>query len=522
WLNQRGGIFVLRADVMPEEDHVLLQTAARALLSTRRGGLGQHLRRREPEVALYAPPPRANRADSRAGREAPPRLPAVELRHRTPYGGFDADGAFVIDLAPGQATPAPWTNVIANERFGFIITEGGGGYTWAENSRENRLTPWSNDPVSDPPGEALYLRDEMSGALWSPTPQPAGAGHIRIQHGFGYSAFTHRRHDITSELRLSVAPDDPVKIFRLRLKHDGSETRRLSVTLYVEWVLGVFREGMAPYVVTTFDDATGALLARNAYNPEFGSRMAFIAGSERAVTICGDRVEFIGRNGDLSQPAALQAPELSGRVGAGFDPCGAMRCAVELGAGEERELVFLLGQGADLDEVHDLIARYRDPAAAASAERQSITRWQMLLGQVQVETPCPELDLLLNGWLLYQTLACRIWARSAFYQSGGAYGFRDQLQDVMALVHTAPAIAREHILRAASRQFIEGDVQHWWHPPSGRGIRTKFSDDYLWLPFVADQYCAATGDTAILDEQISFLEGRPLTPDEAEYYDLPA
>ncbi len=275
----------------------------------------------------------------------------------------------MIDLAPGQTTPAPWSNVIANERFGFVITESGGGYTWSENSRENRLTPWSNDPVGDPPGEVLYLRDQASGALWSAAPHPAGGGHMRVQHGFGYSAFTQQRYGITSELRLSVAPDDAVKIFRLRLVHHGAETRRLSLTLYVEWVLGVFRESMAPYVVTSFDGASGALLARNAYNSEFGARIAFIAASERAVTVCGVRVEFIGRNGDLRQPAALQADSLSGRVGAGFDPCGAICCAIELAAGEERELVFLLGQGADLAEAHDLFARYRDPAQAAAAEQ---------------------------------------------------------------------------------------------------------------------------------------------------------
>lgn len=516
WLNQRGGIFVLRADMLPEDDRVLLQTVARALLSTRRGNLGQHLRRRSPEAAALAPPRRGNDAvDSVA-------LPAADLRQRTPYGGFDAKGEFVIDLGPGQATPAPWSNVVANERFGFVISERGGGYTWSENSRENRLTPWSNDPVGDPPGEVLYLRDEASGALWSAATQPAGGGPMRVQHGFGYSAFTQQRYGLTSELRLSVAPDASVKIFRLRLKHHGAEPRRLGLTLYVEWVLGVFREAMAPYVVTSFDAPTAGLLARNAYNPEFGARIAFIAASERSVTVCGDRVEFIGRNGDLHQPAALQAGSLSGRVGAGFDPCGALCCTIELAAGEEREIVFLLGQGADLEQARDLIARYRDPAEAAAAERQSRERWQALLGQVRVATPQPELDLLLNGWLLYQTLACRIWARSAFYQSGGAYGFRDQLQDVMALVHTDPAIVREQILRAAARQFVAGDVQHWWHPPTGRGIRTKFSDDYLWLPFVVDHYCTATGDTAILDERIAFLEGRALEPAEAEYYDLPA
>lgn len=396
-----------------------------------------------------------------------------------------------------------------------------GGYTWAGNSRENRLTPWSNDPVGDPAGEALYLRDEAGGMLWSLTPQPAGAGHIRVRHGFGVTTFEQQRHAIRSELRLSVPREDSVKLYRLILKNTGETPRRLSATLYVEWVLGVFREGMAPFIITEFDPASGALLARNPYNPEFGDHVAFLACSEQPAAVCGDRVAFIGRNGDLAQPAALLTSGLSGRVGAGFDPCGAIQCIVELGPGEECELVFLLGQGTDADHARTLIDRYRQPTAAAVAEQEAVAWWNHVLSQIQVQTPQPELDVLLNGWLLYQTLVCRIWARSAFYQSGGAYGFRDQLQDVLALVHAAPEIARAQILRAAARQFVQGDVQHWWHPPAGRGVRTLFSDDYLWLPFVTDLYCTATGDHAVLDESAPFLEGRQLTMGEAEYYDLP-
>nr|WP_255604496.1 glycosyl transferase family 36 [Oscillochloris sp. ZM17-4] len=424
-------------------------------------------------------------------------------------------------MAPGRTTPAPWTNVVANPGFGFIITEGGGGYTWAGNSRENRLTPWSNDPVRDPLGEALYLRDEASGAIWSPTPRPAGAGHVRVRHGFGYSVFERRRGAIESALTLSVPADDPVKIFRLRLRNHGEQPARLTATLYAEWVLGVFRAQMAPYIVTSYDEEAAALLARNAYNVELGGRVAFLAASERELSYTGDRTEFIGRNGDLRRPAGMAARSLSGHAGVGHDPCGAIRCAVDLAPGEEREVVFLLGQGADADEALQLVARYREPGAAARAHEAAVSGWRALLGAAQVHTPDPALDVLLNGWLLYQTLVCRVWARSAFYQSGGAYGFRDQLQDVMALAHAAPEVARAQILRAAARQFVEGDVQHWWHPPTGRGVRTSFSDDYLWLPYVAQHYCEATGDVAVLDETTPFLEGRLLQPDEAEYYDLP-
>ncbi|HWQ12141.1 MAG TPA: glucoamylase family protein [Roseiflexaceae bacterium] len=515
-LNQRGGIFVLRGDTMPEEDHTLLETVARAILTTRRGDLGQHLRRREADIRPHpAPPPAPGEPD------VP--LAPLDLILRTPCGGFTPDGReFVIDVTPGATPPAPWVNVVANEEAGFIVSESGGGYTWAANSRENRLTPWTNDPVRDPPGEALYLRDEAGGAFWRPTPHPAGESHARVRHGFGYTVFERRRGAIESTLTLFVPPEGPLKIFRLRLRNHGTAPRRLSATLYIEWVLGVFRHHMAPYVVTEVDEATGALLARNAYNVEFGGRVAFLACSEQDVTLTGDREEFIGRNGDVGNPAAMYRARLSGRTGAALDPCGALRCMIALAPGEEREVVFLLGQGGDAAEARALIARYRDPAAVAEALEAVTARWRALLCAVQVCTPDAALDVLLNGWLLYQTLVCRVWARSAFYQSGGAYGFRDQLQDVMALVHAAPEIARAHILRAASRQFVEGDVQHWWHPPSGHGIRTNFSDDYLWLPFVAQHYVATTGDRTILDECVPYLEGRPLEPGEAEYYDLPA
>jgi len=318
-----------------------------------------------------------------------------------------------------------------------------------------------------------------------------------------------------------VPPDDSVKIYRLHLHNRTGEPHRLSVTFYVEWVLGVFRERMAPYIITEEDTRTGALLARNPYNSEFGERIAFIAGNLPVASATGDRTTFIGRNGDLSYPTAMQRPKLAGRIGAGFDPCGALRSSIDLAPDETREVIFLLGQGTDSDAARRLIERYRDPQAAATAYDQVVAGWQTTLQQIQVQTPQPQIDLLLNGWLLYQTLSCRIWARSAFYQSGGAYGFRDQLQDVMALVNAGPEITRAQILRAAERQFIEGDVQHWWHPPTGRGIRTNFSDDYLWLPFVTSLYVTTTGDTGVLDEELPFLEGRPLQPEEAEYYDLP-
>lgn len=523
WLDRRGGIFVVRADRIPEPDKILLLTAARAVLSGRRGDLAQHLRRRDQHdddipAALATIPRRATGPE-------PQLQPLPENQLPSPYGGFSPDGTeYIIELEQGKHTPLPWINVIANEHFGFTVSESGSGYTWSENSRENKLTPWSNDPVSDPPGEAFYLRDDETGDWWQPTLQEAQTttppgSHYRVRHGFGYSTFEHERLGIASELTLFAPPDASAKIMHLRLRNTSSWSRRISTVYYCEWTLGAFREQQAPFTTTTFDTQTSTILAHNAYNIDFGKRVAYLATDAPPTSWTCDRTEFIGRNGTLGQPAALMRVGLAGRAGAGLDPCAALQRVIDLRPGETCELVFVLGEGADQADALALANRYRRLEDAEPAREAAVEHWRQLLRQTQVQTPEPSWNVLLNGWLQYQTLSCRIWGRSAFYQSGGAYGYRDQLQDVMAFAVAAPEITRAQIVRAAAHQFIEGDVQHWWHPPADRGIRTKFSDDYLWLPFVTAFYIAVTDDMAVLDEKTTFLEGRALNPDEAEYYD---
>jgi cyclic beta-1,2-glucan synthetase len=519
-LDKPGGVYLRRTDIMPEADRILLHTVARIVIVTDRGSLDEQLVRRPAEDEL--PLPFVPRRPSRTYPEPSVEIP--ELSFFNGLGGFSPEGReYVTVLGEGQWTPAPWLNVISNGLdFGFQVTETGAGYTWSVNSRENRLTPWSNDAVSDPPGEVIYLRDEDTGTVWTPTPLPIReTGPYVIRHGQGYTVFERTSHGLAHELLQFVPLDASVKVSLLRLRNQSDRKRRLSVTSYNELVLGVQRGASAPFIITEVDETTGMITARNPYNNEFAHRIAFVEMSETERTVTCDRKEFIGRNGSLTNAAALRRARLSGRSGAGLDPCAAMQTFIELAPGESRQIVILLGEGENVDEVRALAARFRQVSEVNQAFERVVGHWDDLLGTIEVRTPDAAMNTLTNRWLLYQALACRVWSRSAFYQSGGAYGFRDQLQDVMALVYSRPDIAREQIVNAASRQFKEGDVQHWWHPPTGRGVRTRFSDDLLWLPYVINFYIEVTGDSTVLDEVVPFIEAPPLAPEESESYTQP-
>jgi len=521
-LERPGGIFVRPAQQLSGEDRVVMLASARIILNDGRGSLAEQIGRRQVEA--HAPrfePSRPRRIGS-AMLAASASAPAT-LQLANPHGGFSTDGReYVITQAAGDSTPAPWSNVLANPYFGTVISDSGSAYTWGENAHEFRLSPWHNDPVGDGGGEALYLRDEETGQVWSPTPLPCrGSGSYVTRHGFGYSVFEHHEDGIRSELWVYVALDASVKFSVLKLRNESGQARRLSVTGYVEWLLGDLRAKTAMHVVTESDPASGALFARNAYNSEFPNRVAFFDIDDPARGIDGDRSEFLGRNGSMRAPAGLGRTHLSGRLGAGLDPCAALQSRVNLDDGEQRQLIFRLGLGRDAADASALVQRFRGNGSAADALEKVRAHWARTLGAVQVHTPEPALDVLANGWLLYQTIACRMWARSGYYQSGGAFGFRDQLQDSMALLHAAPALSRAQLLLCAAHQFAEGDVQHWWHPPLDRGVRTTCSDDYLWLPLATSRYVLASADRGVLDECASYIEGRTLHPGEESYYDLP-
>ena len=517
----KGSVFVLRTDLIPDATRAMLSAVARAVFVAQRGSLADQLERgaesnRVPAIALQ----RQLHAEVHT-RAAMPR----DLEFFNGLGGFAAHGReYVTTLDASQSTPAPWINVIANPQFGFQVAAEGGGYTWSVNSRENQLTQWSNDPVTDRPGEVLYLRDDENGELWGPTVAPVreGSAPYGVRHGQGYSRFEHNARGIALELLVYVPLNDPIKICRLKIRNTQRRQRRLTITAYVEWVLGTTRGAAAPFIVTEIDAKTGAMFARNSWNAAFGSRVAFADLDGRQTQWTGDRREFLGRHGRLDQPAALtrRAP-LSKRTGAGLDPCCAMQAPLDLEPEETAEIVFFLGEAESAAEAQSLLARYR--SADLDAVFTSVNEfWDEVLGTIQVTTPDRSLDIMLNRWLLYQTLVCRIWARSAFYQASGAYGFRDQLQDGMALVNMKPDITREHLLRAAGRQFPEGDVQHWWLPPLGQGVRTRISDDRVWLAYAAMHYMNTTGDLTLLEESVPFIEGAKLQPGEHDAFFQPA
>ena len=521
-IDRPGGVFLKDWYSMPAEDATLLLAASSVMLYGGRGSLQQQLSP-ATEVApmtVFSPAESAPEEPSRS-------LPFLELPYFNGLGGFTPEGReYAIYLKPGTNTPAPWVNVMANPGFGTISSESGLGTTWAGNSQANRLSPWHNDPVSDPQSEIIYLRDEDSGAIWTPTALPIREDDAyRARHGQGYTVYEHNSHSIGQELTVFVPSEgvggDPVKVCRLRLRNDSSRSRRLTATYYAEWVLKTEREEQQLHVQTSWDETCGALIARNVWNGPYAGSLAFAAASPAARSYTGDRAQFLGRNGSPARPAALGRSRLDNRTGAGLDPAAAVQVEVRIEPGREVDVTFLLGEAADVEAVRGLVNRYQTPQQVQSALDVTRRTWDERLGAITVKTPALSIDFLLNRWLLYQSLSCRFWGRSATYQSGGAFGFRDQLQDCMALFYALPAVARAHILTSAARQFPEGDVQHWWHPDTGAGVRTLCSDDLVWLPYVVSRYVEVTGDRGILDEEVPFIEGSALESGEHEKLFVP-
>lgn len=523
-LDKSGGIFVRNGEHVSAEDKQLLMSVSCLYLDDRAGGLNEQLNQRiratKKPLRPFVP---VTPAESHQHADWAPET--NRLQHFNGQGGFSEDGReYQIVLRENQPTPAPWSNVLANASFGSVISEAGQAYSWWENAHEYRLTPWENDPVSDRSGEAFYLRDEESGEFWSPAALPVrGHGDYLTRHGFGYSVFAHRESGIDSELTIFVAEKAPLKLAVLTLSNNSGRMRKLSVTGYVEWTLGESRMRSAPHIVTHTAGMSGysGILANNFYGANGEGRTAFFAVNDPHCSLTGDRREFIGRNGSLQNPAAMKIRRLSGNTGGGLDPCGAIQSVVTLIDGDQKTMIFILGCEENSDRAQALLSHYLNEDIVRRELDAVHQYWHSMLDKIEVKTPDSTANVMVNGWLLYQTIACRLLARSGYYQSGGAFGFRDQLQDTLALSHSAPERLREQILLCASRQFIEGDVQHWWHPPCGNGVRTRCSDDFLWLPLAVCHYIDTVGNIGILHQSIPYLEGRQLEPGEESIYDTP-
>jgi cyclic beta-1,2-glucan synthetase len=517
---RQGAVFVRSVDQISSEDYILLQTVAKVVISDVQGSLEEQINK------IFTTKTKKSTLQLKI-KDAKPIVHYLSLPEDTlfgnGYGGFSPDGREYLILTNKKThTPLPWVNVIANKDFGTIVSESGPSYTWYKNAQMFRLTPWSNDPVTDTSGEAYYIRDEDNGRYWSPMPWPTQSKSSYItRHGFGYTKIENQHDQISCETKIFVDITDSIRFTCLKVKNRSSRNRKLSIAGYIEWILGSLRQQSVMHVVTQRDPESGAIIARNPFNSDFPNVVGFVQVDEPLYSFTCDRKEFIGRNGSLQSPSGLHQNEFSGKTGAGLDPCTAYLIPIELEPGQEMEIIFRIGAAKDIHDARSILNKFKGNESVDRSFENVVKFWGTTLGSIQIETPDPSLNILANGWLLYQVLSCRFWGRSGFYQSGGAYGFRDQLQDALALVHAEPQLTREHILLSASRQFIEGDVQHWWHPPINKGVRTLCSDDFLWLPYVTSKYIKATNDTTILNEMVSFIDGRPLHAHEESYYDLP-
>jgi cyclic beta-1,2-glucan synthetase len=532
-IDRPGGVFLRSSQQISPAEMSLLEAVSRVVLDSELGSLSELL----DKTTSALPPVPATLSHSTKRAKTKPQsstasTPGANLQVFNGVGGFAEDGRSYVMPGIGRSDPAaPWSNVVANPNFGFIVTERGGGFTWSENSRENRLTAWSNDPVEDPTSEAVFLRDVSSGNFWSLTPAPAaGESPYRVEHGFGFSRFTTVSYGYETELILSGSTNERIKWFGIKIANRSHEERRLEVYLYCEMVLGVTREDSYRHVRSSFDLTAQALCFQNSYNNEFAGRVVALGASEQITGYTASRTDFIGRNGTISNPRMLGGHEhgrgrpimLSGTVGGGVDPCGVLQLVITLQPGESKEVAFYLKEDFSFDNVRREAERHASVNSMVAERERVIQWWRDLLGVVNIDTPSQAFNLMMNGWLLYQTVACRMFGRSGFYQSGGAIGFRDQLQDSLALLPIRPDLVAEQIVLHASRQFLHGDVQHWWHPPTGRGVRTKISDDLLWLPYAVARYVEVTGDMAIVDRQVPFLDGPELMPDQMENYFVPS
>ncbi|WP_019223162.1 GH36-type glycosyl hydrolase domain-containing protein [Bartonella rattaustraliani] len=549
--NKHQHIFTLQRNQISEQSFKTLLAAARIILHAQNGSLSEQLKELEENRFESAIDNRYQESRSKINDERPykGRLEATQtkqslfasigltsqqkpsplfvngddLRYWNGYGGFNQHNAYVIRLHGNNTTPHPWINVVANKNFGFHVSAEGALFTWANNSRDYQLTPWSNDPVSNRPGEALYLVDRLSLKCFSPVSAVECDENVVYEacHDFGFSTFKSTHSEIALELTHTLDQEKPVRFSRLILKNEGKKSRSLRLYYYVEWILGNIRTKYAPFILPSYDSNRGAHFIQNPYHIEKSQQVTFLAASEMPTSTTADRTEFIGLTGTVIHPHAIRkAGTLSNTVEAGGDPCSAFTYDIDLLPGQTKEIIFYLGSAENRQDAENLLDQVRKCNFETLLTQQK-QQWNDFVSPFQVKTPDPSFDLMVNHWLPYQTYACRMMARAAFYQASGAFGFRDQLQDSLSLLSLKPELAREQLLNATEHQFLEGDVQHWWLPETNAGIRTRISDDIVWLAYGTALYVNTTGDYALLDTPTAFIEGASLTAQQNEAYFQP-
>ena len=522
--NIRGGIFELSKNEISKQDLELLEFVASIVIDASKGGLENALKDLEEEYLEKYKDISNEKENIIIEQEDNENIDILEQpeekKYYNEYGAFSEDGKeYLIRVNKENRLPTVWSHIMANNKFGTLVTENMGGYTWYKNSRLNRVTSWGNYPNRDIPSEIIYLKDLESQKSWSLglNPKPDDKNY-NVIYGFGYAKYIHKNNGIEQELEVFVPQEDSVKIQILKLKNMNLNRKKLKIVYYMKPVLGEDEIKSRSYIDLNYDQNNNIICSKNLYNTDFKNDIIYVSNSEKIKSYTGDKKFFIG-SGNIANPDALKKSRLNNENSLGKQPCIAYEIEVELESLSEKEIIFTLGAEENIIDSKNMAYKYNKIQNCKQELEKVKNYWKDLLERIQVYTPLESMNIILNGWCVYQIIQSRLQGRTGYYQSGGAFGFRDQLQDTLALKYLNPENLKRQILKHSEHQFLEGDVEHWWHDESGRGIRTKFSDDLLWLVYLTCEYIEVTGDYSILKEKTPYLTGNILNENEDERYD---
>ena len=521
--NIYGGIFVLSKSEMDIQDVNLIKFVSTIVIDSHLGTLENIIQDMEEEVLdnyRIVEKSEIKTMEEDTTKDVDILSNTQNVKYYNEYGAFSEDGKeYIIRTNNDNKVPTTWSHIMANEKFGTVVTESNGGYTWYKNSRLNRVTSWNNSSSVNIPSEAIYLKDLDNGRIWSPTamPKPDDKNYNAI-FGFGYAKYIHSSDDILQELEVFVPQDESVKINILTLKNNAPKKKKVKIVYYLKPVLGEDEIKSDGYIKLQYEENANVLIAKNLYKTEEFENIVYVSSSEKIKSFTGNKKSFLGKGG-ITNPSGLHRMALDNDNGLGKKTCMAIELEVEIESFSDKKISIVMGADDNIVNAKDIAYKYSKVQNCNMELSKTKNKWNELLGRVQINTPYESLNIMLNGWTMYQTIVSRLLGRSGFYQSGGAFGFRDQLQDAFATKYIDTQILYNQIIKHSKHQFIEGDVEHWWHEENNRGIRTKFSDDLLWLPFAVIQYISYTGDYNILKVKTPYLQGAELQQHEKEKYD---